>query len=666
MHKFAARHCRTQVWLLKRRGSKADQWSFLNTTLNGLSRMLQFFRSLIKSKIGALIAIVVLCLIALAFVAADVTGSGGLGGASSGTIAEVGGEDITAADLNRETNDALQRVRQQEPTLSMSGLIARGGLGILLGDLIDLNALYAFGEDHGIVAGDRLIDSELQRAGALTPQAIPRKSVATRLVARQLLSPAEYGAVLPREMAWRYAQLLGERRTGSVLVLPALSFAPVKEPSTAELSAYYQAHTANFIRPERRVIRYATFGADAVKAIPAPTDAEIAQRYNANKAQYASLERRAITQLVVPTQAAADAIVREVNGGKLLDAAASEKGLAAAKLGPLSRQDLAAQSSPAVAQAVFAAPEGKLVTARSPLGWYVARIEKVDMRPARTLDQVKAEIATTLAADKRRSALSDYVAKIEEQFENNANLPEVAGKLGLQVQTSGQVTADGAVYGQAGQTIAPALQPVLKTAFSMQENEPQVAEAEAGKTFVIYDVTAIAPSAPAPFNQITNDVKVAYALDKGADAAKAQALKIQAALRRGEKLDALIAATGKKLPPVEHVGMTRPQLAQIQQSGRQVPPPIRLLFAMAKGSVKVQEAPQKRGWFVVALDDVEVGKLDRNDASVAGAQRELGKAAGGEYSEALRKAITKDVGVKRNEAALKALRDQLSGKSGGE
>ena len=628
--------------------------------------MLQFFRSLIKSKVGAIVAIVVLGMIALAFVAADVTGNGGLGGASSGTIAEVGGEDITSADLNQAANEALQRVRQQEPTMSMSGLVARGALGILLGDLVDLNALYAFGKDHGIVVGDRLIDSELQRAGAISPQAIPRQSVATRLVAREVLSPAEYGATLPSELAWRYSQLLAERRTGSVIVLPSLLFAPTNAPSTAELNAYYKAHTGTFIRPERRVIRYATFGSDAIRNVAAPTDAEIAKRYTADKALYGALERRAVTQLVVPTQAAAKAIVSEVSGGKTLEASAAEKGLAAAKLAPLSKQDLGAQSSPAVAEAVFTATPGKLVVARSPLGWYVVRVEAVDSRAARTLDQVRNEIVATLTADKRRAALSDYVAKIEERIDGGSNLPEVAKGLGLQVQSTSPLTADGALYGQPGQTVSPALKPVLKTAFSMQENEPQVAETEPGKTFVIYDVTAVAPSAPAPFDQITGDVKVAYALDKGAQIARAQGLKIQAALRKGEKLDAVLAGVGKKLPPVERVGMTRPELARIQQSGRQVPPPIRLMFAMAQGSVKVQEAPEKRGWFVVSLDSIEPGKIDRNDPAVAGAQRELGKAAGGEYSEALRKAITKDVGVKRNPAALKALSDELSGKSSGQ
>lgn len=627
--------------------------------------MLQFFRSLIKSKIGAVVAIVVLGLIALAFVAADITGSGGLGGAGSGTIAKVGGEEITSADLNQEAESALQRVRQQDPTVTMGSLIDRGALSILLGDLIDLNALYAFGKDHGIVAGDRLIDSELQRAGA-QPQAIPRESVAGRLIARQVLAPAELGMTMPREMAWRYGQLLAERRTGSVAVLPSLLFAPAKEPSAAELAAFYRAHTDAFIRPERRVIRYATFGADAVKNVPEPTAAEIAQRYQANRAQYAATERRALTQLVVPTEAAAKAIVAEVQGGKTLQAAASEKGLSAAKLDPLTKQDLAGQSSPAVADAVFGAEQGKLAIARSPLGWYVARVEAIDRQPARTLDQVRNEIASALATEKRRTALSDFLAKVEEQFEGGANLPEVAKGLGLQVQSTPAITADGAVYQKPGEAVSPALRPVLQTAFSMQENEPQVAEAEAGVTFVVYDVTDIAPSAPAPLREIVGDVKVAYALDKGAAAAKAQAIRIQAALRKGEKLEAALAKIGKPLPPVERVGMTRPQLQQIQRSGQPVPPPIRLMFSMAKGSVKVQEAPEKRGWFVVVLESIEPGKITANDPSIAGAQRELGKAAGSEYAEALRKAITKQVGVKRNEAGIKALRDQLSGKSSGE
>ena len=624
--------------------------------------MLQLFRSILKSKVGALVGIAVLAAIALSFAAGDIKSLAGMGGGSAdGTLAKVGGESVTTADLRREAGDTLQRMRQSVPNATMKMLVDRGGIPIILNDLIDLASLHVFGEEHGVRAGDRLIDSEIQRAGA-APGSIPRSSVAERLVARQLLAPAELGATLPREMAQRYAGLLAERRTGSILILPSLSFAPQNPPSNAELAAFYKAHTSNFIRPERRVLRFASFGEDAVKNVPAPTDAEIAQRYAANKAQYAALEQRTISQVVVPTEAAAKALAAEVQGGKSLEAAAAEKGLAASKLGPLGQNDLAAQTSPAAAQAAFTTPAGKLAApAKGAIGWYVIRVEAIDQRPGRSLDQAKAEISAALAVEKRRAAVTDFLAKIEEQFENGANLPEVAKSLGLQIQTTPPITADGLVYAQPNTPVPPVLKPVLKTAFTMDEGQPQVAEAEPGKTFVIYDVSDIAVSAPAPFNQIVGDVKVVYALEKGSQAAKAEAIQIQAALRKGEKLDAIYARIGKKLPAIQKVGMTRPDLSRMQQAGRQVPPPIRLLFAMATGTAKVQEAPQQRGWFVVVLDGIEPGKVDANDPAIAAAQRELGKIAGTEYSDALRKAIRNSVSVKRNEAAIKAVGEEFSG-----
>ena len=47
-----------------------------------------------------------------------------------------------------------------------------------------------------------------------------------------------------------------------------------------------------------------------------------------------------------------------------------------------------------------------------------------------------AEIAAALATEKRRNALSDFLAKVEEQFEGGANLPEVAKSLGLPLRPS--------------------------------------------------------------------------------------------------------------------------------------------------------------------------------------------------------------------------------------
>jgi peptidyl-prolyl cis-trans isomerase D len=207
---------------------------------------------------------------------------------------------------------------------------------------------------------------------------------------------------------------------------------------------------------------------------------------------------------------------------------------------------------------------------------------------------------------------------------------------------------------------APAvLARVLQTAFSMeQENEPQIAEVDPGKTFVIFDVSNIEPSAPAPLKDIRNDVIALYIIDRGFTGAQAAAKKVQADVRKGGDLGKALAGLGKPLPPPQAIAMDRAQLIQM---GQQVPPPLALFFSMAEGTVKVLPAPQDRGWFVVYLKDIEVTPVPDNDPLVAETERELGNLAGEEYLQSLRDAITAEVGVKRNEAAIKAVRQQLGG-----
>ena len=648
--------------------------------------MLTLFRKLLHSKIGAAVALLMLIVIAIAFTSGDLANlnptSGGSG--SGASVASVGKEDISASDLAQSANAALDRVRRDQPTVTMKLMVAQGGVEQVLDDLIDRMALFVFGGNNSIVAGDRLIDSEIAQIPgfmgvdgkfnqdtfrqALAQQGISEKvlrgDIGQGLVSQQLLVPAQYGAVMSGSAAERYASLLGETRTGTIAAFPSTAFMPQSAPTDAELQAYYQAHLNAFIRPERRVIRYAVFGEDAIKAPTAPTDAEISARYEANKAQYAAQDKRRITQLVVPTEAAAKAIVAEVQGGKSLETAAQEKGLSAARLEFFSKEELAAQFSPAIADAVFSAETGAIASPRkSPLGWHVIRVEEVQQKPARSLAEVRDELVAQIAQEKRRAAFTEKLASIEDQFVEGASLTEVAGSLGAELKTTEPLTADGQVYLKPGEQAPEILAPILKNAFSMDQDAPQVAEVVRGKTFMVYDVSDIAASAPAPLKEIRDDVKQAWAMDKGSQAAKAAALKVQAEVRKGTSLEKAASSVGKNLPPLQPVTMSRPTLTAALQSGRQVPPPIALMFHMAENTVKVQSAAEERGWFVVSLSKIEPAKVDSKEL-VADTRKELGGQLGQAYADALGKAIRKEVGVTRHENAIKAVRDQLAGSGG--
>lgn len=642
--------------------------------------MLQSIRNMFKSRLGIVLTMGFLALIALAFASADVSNFSGFGGVAGGDrVATVGKKRIDTNTLSQAASSALENARNQDPRASMEAFIAQGGLEQVLEQLIDQTAISEFGRLHGIIANDRLVDSEIIQIPAFRgpdgnfsqdvfrqvlsqqgiSEALVREEIRNQLVARQVLVPAAFGAKAPRDLVLQYTALLRERRVGSIALLPSAAFAPKAAPTDAELKAFYTANSDRYIRPERRVVRYAVFDETALKSIPAPTEAEITARYNANKALYGAQEARRATQLIVPTEAAAKAIVAEVATGKTLEAAATAKGLSTSALPSTSREALAGQASKPVADAVFAAAQGTVaVPARSALGWHVIRVDAVENRAERPLAQVRGEIVEQITVEHRRKAINDLSARIEEEISNGAALADIAKELGLALQSTDPITADGAVYGKPGQ--APAvLARVLQTAFSMDaENEAQLAEVEAGKVFVIFDVTDIQASAPAPLAEIREDVATAVMLDKGSSDAKAAAEKVAEQARKGTDLGAAMASLGVPLPPVDNAAMNREDLAR---GGQAVPPPLALMFSMAKGTVKLLPAPNDRGWYVVSLKEIEPGKVDAADPIIAAAQRELGTVAGREYAEALRRAIRTEVGVERNNAGVTAVSKQLTG-----
>lgn len=641
--------------------------------------MLQFFRNFFQSRIGIVVTLGFVGLIALAFAAGDIMGNGNFGGVGSHDVATVGKQKLGAAELSRSLANALERARQQNPGLTMRNLVDGDGVEPVLDSMIDRTAIAEFGRAHDLVAGKRLVDSELTKIPGLQgldgkfsqatyrqllaqrqlTDADVRGDLATGLIARQVMMPAQFGATVPAGLAARYASLLAERRIGSIGIVPSVAFAPKTPPTDGELAAWYAANKARFTRPERRVIRWATFGDSAVKSLPSPTEAEIAARYEADKAKYAASESRRLTQLVLPTEAAAKAVAAEVAGGAALSAAAKSKGLATATIGPVERAAYASQSSKAAADAVFTAARGALVgPVKGSLGWMLVRVESVEARPARTLQQVHGEITAALAADRRRAALTDLATRIEEQFDKSGALGDAARDLGVTVQSSPAMTADGRVFGSPGVAAPAAITPVIQAAFAMEaEQKPQLAEIEPGKTFMIFDVNRIEPAAAPPLAEVKGDVTAALLLEKGVAAAKAGALKALAAAKAGKDLPAALASLGVALPPPSPIAMTRQQLSA---SGR-TPPPLALLFSMAQGTTKLLPAPRNAGWFVVQLKSIEPGQVPPGSPLLAETANEVSRLAGQEYVDALRLAIRAEVGVKRNDKAVKAVVSQVLG-----
>ena len=640
--------------------------------------MISFFRRFFASKIGLPIALAFLALIALAFAASDLTGTS-FGGISRGDrMAVVGGETIPLADLPPAANAGLDQVRAQSPTMTMPEFVAEGGLDAIIDQLIDRTAVAEYARKYGLRAGENLVNSEIlkipafqgltgefdQQAyiGALRSRGLSdqtfRRDLEAGLLEQQVLRSAVAAPRMPEKIARQYASLVLEKRKGEIALIPSMAFAPAGNPTDAQLAAWYKDNRTSFILPERRTLRFAVFGPDQLKVDAAPTAAEIAARYKRDAAQYAASEQRAVTSFVVPTQDAANALATRIRGGTSLENAARSAGFTASTADLRDREAMAGATSFAFAENVFKASEGGIVEpAQGTLGWYVARVDRIQRTPARSLAEATPEITRALTQEKRAAAIAAKVEEIESEIDGGTALAEVARAYGLTVETTPALLANGQAFGQPQMQIVPQLAAVLQTAFQMEESEPQLAPA--GDQFVIFEVAKIDDASAPPLAEVREGAIAGWKRAQGAALAKQAADRILAKVRSGTPLAEALAAENRPGLQREPIDLTRRELLARQQ-GR-IAPPLVLLFSMAKGTTKSLEAPQNLGWYIVDLDDITTLPLDGEGDLIAQTRQQLGQSLADEYRKQTIAAMRKELGVTRNDAGIAAVRKQLSG-----
>ena len=640
--------------------------------------MISFFRRFFASKIGLPIALAFLALIALAFAASDLSNAN-FGGISRGDrMAVVGGESIPLTELPAAANAALDQVRAQNPTLTMPELVTEGGFEVVVDQLIDRTAVGVYARKYGLRAGENLVNSEILkitafqnltgefdektyvaalRSRGLTDASF-RRDIEAGLLEQQMLRSAVAAPLMPEKIARHYAALVLEKRKGEIALIPSAAFAPAGNPSEAQLAAWYKDNRTQFIRPERRTLRFAVFGPEQLKVDTAPTAAEIAARYQRDAAKYAASERRVVTNFVVPTEDAAKALAARVRGGASLESVARGAGFTASTAEARDREAMAGAVSFAFAENAFKAAEGSVIEpAQGTLGWYVGRVDRIERTAARSLAQATPEITQALAEEKRAAAIASRVEEIEAEIDGGTALAEVAGAYGLKVENTPPLLANGQAFGRPDMQVVPQLQAVLQTAFQMEESEPQLAPA--GDLFVIFEVAKIEEASAPPLAEVREGAIAGWKRAQGAGLAKQAADRILAKVRAGTSLADALAAENRPGFEREPIELERRQLLA-QQRGR-IAPPLVLLFSMAQGTTKTLEAPRNLGWYIVDLEEISTLPLEEEGQLVAQTRQQLGTSLTDEYRRQAIAAMRKELGVTRNDAGIAAVRKQLAG-----
>lgn len=648
--------------------------------------MLGIFRGFLKSRFGVIVTFIVLGVIALAFGLSDIAGSrGAAGGGNSDTLVTIGGGTVTAEDAKADTQRLFESNRQQFPQLQMAEFIAKGGFDQPLAQRINALALVAFAEGMGMRVGKGLVDSEIAQIGAfkgldgkfdknaylqvlqqqrLTDREVHEqigRDILARLVIGPLVPQSLGAAPVAADFATPYASMLLERRTGTIAFISTRAI-PAGAPVTdAEAKDYYTRNVARYTVPERRVVKYAEIKFADLRAKAVPSDAEIAQAYAAQKDKFAPTETRDIRQVVVLDKAGAEALAAKVRGGTPIEAAAKAIGLDAGLLANQSRAAYAAQSSPAAADQVFAAVSGAIVgPLQTPLGWTVIQLEKITKVPGKSLDQAKPELVKALGDQKTAVAINDLHEKIADLIAKSTPLDDIARQLGLTLQATPAVDAQGLDPDAAAAPAKPdpKIAALAALGFAAKpDDDPQMAQSAQDGSFILAKLDKVVPATPRPLNTVADQVKKDFLVDRQVRDGRVVAQGVTDKVNKGVPLAQALAETRLSLDATKPLAGNRAQFFTAQRS----PQPLILLFSMPVRTAKLLQAPYKGGWFVIVADSVTRSDARSQPAIIDKMRTGLARSLGEEYSQQFMRAVRQQVGVKRNEAAIGKLRATLGG-----
>jgi peptidyl-prolyl cis-trans isomerase D len=644
--------------------------------------MITFFRRLFTSKIGGFLALVLLAFIAVGFALGDLSNVGGFSsGVSTGNVAKVGNRQIGIGELRERIRNAHAQEQRENPTLTLEDFIAQGNAEKVLDGMIEGFALEQYARNMGFTVSKAQVDAQIvtmpQFKGLtgnfeqdkfnqfLTELKISEKElrddIARSLLVTQLLGPISGIQTMPNEFATRYAELKLESREGQATFIPSSAYAPTADPTEAQLITYYKDNTRKYRIAEQRSIRYAELDLKALAKPEPVTEAEIAAFYKDNAASFAATETRSFSQVIAPDQAAAQKLASAAKSGSL-DAAVKAAGLASATVSAANETEFAGSTSPAIAKAAFAAKQGDVIgPMQGSLGWVVLKLEKIDGKPAKSLDQARGELLTVIADRKRQEAGLDAYNKISDSLNGGATVTEVAKTYGLTIITTPLIMANATSLADPAFRVSGDLAKVIPSAFELSgENLGEIVEIAPNERYILAEVAELKAAAPPPLADVKARVIADWKQAEGAKKARDLARSISDAANKSGDIAAATSSSATKNAGVQQIRGVRKDIEAAGQQGK-VPPELALLFTMDAKTAKTLELPGNTGWMVIFLNRIIRGDVKTAPDLVIEMKQRMAFEKNNELAQHILEQAKKTLGSSIDKDALAKLKAELIG-----
>jgi peptidyl-prolyl cis-trans isomerase D len=199
----------------------------------------------------------------------------------------------------------------------------------------------------------------------------------------------------------------------------------------------------------------------------------------------------------------------------------------------------------------------------------------------------------------------------------------------------------------------------LKGGFELAPtDEPVIETLDEEQGFVLVAPARVLPAAPAPLASIRDRVRDDWIHAQASAKAQALARRIAAAAAGRTALSDAAKQSGDVPIPVERARAVRIQLSQM---GDRVPAPLTTLFATAEGKATVGADPEGRGYYVVKVDKITPGNALNQPRLISEVQAQFSEPLAQEYARQLTAAAKQAVKVRRNESAIAATKQRITG-----
>lgn len=531
-----------------------------------------------------------------------------LGGAVQ-TVGSVSGKPIDVNEYYRSVQQELSAIQQQTGQRITFAQAQQFGLDQqVLGRLVIERALDGEAERLGLSMGDENLRDEIVTIPAFQNLngSFDRESYRFALqnsgltetqfenslredAARTLLQSAVVGGIaMPESYADALVAYLAERRDFSIATLTEANLeTEIAAPDDAALRAYYDANIDSFMQPATRDITYAWI-APAMLLDTVEVDADtLRAEYDARSAEFNQPERRLVERLVFGNSDEATAALAEVTAGDTtFEALVEARGLTLqdVDMGDVTKDSLADNGA-----LIFDAATGDVVgPAQTDLGPALFRVNAVLAAQSVSFEDAEPQLRDALAMDRARRVIDAQINDVDDLLAGGATLEEVAEETDLVLGTvkfHADTEDDIAGYNDFRRVAQ------IVTA----EDFPEVEQLDDGGIFALR-LDGTTEAAPTPFDDAKADVETAWRATEVQTALKAQAEALVARLDAGEDIITL------GLNVVQETELTRGDFVPNTPTGL-----MDIVFDMTAGEVR--SLPGDAQYLIVELDTIAAADL---------------------------------------------------------